>query len=147
MNRTGVLLFSGEGSRWSTVLKRTSVLLFSGEGNRWSNVLKRIDTLLFFGEENCWSTVLKRTPVHYCSEEKETGVLLFWRELVQYSCTQENKTVEEENWCSNSFKRKEVVKQITGNTVIKVGNKFLWNLENILALAFSRKIIGFIGLI
>jgi len=27
---------------------------------------------------------------------------------------------EEENWCSNSFKRKEVVKQITGKTVIKV---------------------------
>jgi len=28
----------------------------------------------------------------------------------------------EENWCSNNFKRKEVLKQITGKTAIKVDN-------------------------
>ena len=37
----GALLFSGEGNRWSTVLKRTGALLFSGEGNRCPTVLKR----------------------------------------------------------------------------------------------------------
>ena len=38
----GALLFSGEGNRWSTVLKITSaVQLFSGEGNRCPTVFKR----------------------------------------------------------------------------------------------------------
>jgi len=37
----GALLFSGEGNRWSTVLKRTGALLFSGEGNRCPTILKR----------------------------------------------------------------------------------------------------------
>jgi len=40
----GALLFSGEGNRWSTVLKRTGALLFLQEGNwsEWcSNIFKR----------------------------------------------------------------------------------------------------------
>ena len=51
----------------------------------------------------------------YCSQEKETSAILFSGE---YSPLFPG----EENWCSNSFKRKEVVKQITGKTVIKVDN-------------------------
>ena len=59
---SGELLFSGEGNRWSTVLKRTSLLLFSQENE--------IVGLLF------WIKLAQ-----YLSQEKETGGLLFWREL------------------------------------------------------------------
>ena len=94
-----------------------------GEGNsyRCSNAFRGMELMLYWSQKNGSGvrfTVLRRAKlVHYCSPEKETGVLLFsgegiWcstvlrrRKLVHY-CYQ-----GEGNWCSTAhvFRRRELV--------------------------------------
>ena len=97
---TGVLLFSGEGNRRSTVFRRrelpTGALLISGERNWFINVLRRreLGALLISGEGRCSSEFRRREKVLSCFQEKGPGALLF---------------SEERNKCSIVFKRREQV--------------------------------------
>ena len=68
---------------WNFVFRRRNLLL-----HVIHRIRKRITEslyMLYCFEENWYL-------VNYCSQEKETGGLLFWRELVHY-CSQEKETV------------------------------------------------------
>ena len=63
-------------------------------------------TVLRIGEENMCSTVFRRREqVQYCSQEKETGALLFSGEEIWCS----KLSTREGNWCSTDLWGKKLV--------------------------------------
>ena len=141
----------------------------SGERNWRTTVLKEKETgaLMILGERNWCSTDLRRRDlVFYCSQENETGALLFSRrrKLVHY-CFQEKETgalllmfSDEGKWCSTVLgikvtglyctqdKGRGAIPSLLVNSaesrqlvLVKFGKHF--------GFCFQQKIIGFISFI
>ena len=77
--------------------KGTGALLTSRERNWCSTVFRRRDLVLYCSQENETGALMfsrKRKLVHYCYQEKETGNVLFLGERI---------------WCSTVLRRKKLV--------------------------------------